>query len=181
MLQLQRRPQPASGLVLALGLALGWVLAGGRAPRLRAEASLPDGRSILATGPVMLQHNRKIGGPVAQDAVYYLNPYTGYLYVTIPSTRTSPAGTQVLGDFAEYDLAKDFQIAPGAPCHFALATAAMGSQEDGWAPLLVFETTTGQVAVYRVTPTIIGSSTKPLVQRVEYRRDPRFVDRPAPR
>ena len=66
--------------------------------------------------------------------------------------RSDGAKTQLLDSFAERDLVADFKLDldGGARLRFLMATGSLGRYSAGWAPLYVFETTTGQVAVYRM-------------------------------
>ncbi len=162
------------GLTLGLGLALGWATAPTGLPRLGAVG--PDriqDRAVLA-GPIGLQINKdKI--TVAQDAIYYLNYSQGLLLATIPAQKLDGQGLKVVSDFAERDLLKDFAIAPGDRPHFLMTTASLGLSGDGWAPLFVFETQTGQVATYQVQAITSGGSNRPVFKLLEVRRDPRLA------
>jgi hypothetical protein len=146
-----RRPLPLrSGLALVLGLVLGWALAGRRPAGLLADGADRLGDSIVVSGPIGIKYNPQTRTPTPEEAVYYLHYPTGRLLVAVPTLRQTAAGTQVLSEFAERDLVKDFDLAPGSSPHFLMTTASLGALSDGLAPLFVFETTTGQVATYRV-------------------------------
>jgi hypothetical protein len=59
---------------------------------------------------------------------------------------------ELIDGFVERDLLEDFKLDPDArpKPRFLMATGSLGRYSSGWAPLYVFETTTGQVAVYRM-------------------------------
>jgi hypothetical protein len=144
----------------------------GPVPPLHAGAGDRWGDRVLTAGPIAFEQNaQKI--QIAQDAVYYLNYSQGLLLATVPSTRSMGTSTQVLNDFAVRDLMKDFQLGPGTRPHFLMTVGTLGARE-GWAPLYVFETETGQVAVYRLTPQATAGSTRPVFELLERKVDPRL-------
>ena len=65
----------------------------------------------------------------------------------------------------------DFKLDPeaGPRPHFLMTTCELGAYSLGWAPLIVFETTTNQVATYRLQQQSVGTSTKPVFELVEVR------------
>ncbi len=74
--------------------------------------------------------------------------------------------------FAERDLPTDFKIDLGRTKirpHWLMTTGALGAYSDGWAPLYVFETITGQVAVYKIEQQQVGISSRPKFELVEIR------------
>ncbi|MEO6811314.1 MAG: hypothetical protein ABI353_19560 [Isosphaeraceae bacterium] len=177
-----RRLYVPTGIALLLGLVLGALFAGVRAPRLLAHGGDRWGDTVVASGAIGMKFNPITKAQVIEEAIYYLNYTTGKLLVSVPSMRQGAAGTQVVGEFAERDLVRDFGLAPGTAPHFLMTTASLGSLGDGTAPLFVFETTTGQVAVYRVTTMIAtaNGTLKPTFELLERRTDP-HLGRPAPR
>ena len=50
-----------------------------------------------------------------------------------------------------------------------MTTGSLGTYSDGWAPLFVFETTTNQVAIYRVQQRVVGTNSRPRFDLVEVR------------
>ena len=56
-----------------------------------------------------------------------------------------------------------------------MTTANLGLRSEGWAPLFVFETESGQVATYRVVPQATQGTTRPQFLLLERRRDPRLA------
>lgn len=178
---LTRRPRLAAGLALMTGLGLGWMLGTGRAPRLHAGGADRWGERIVATGPILVEPNgQKM--PVPRDAIYYLNYHNGLLLATVPTLKQVGNASQVVAEFAERDLVRDFNLGPGVTPHFLMTTGSLGAGGEGWAPLFVFETETGQMATYRLMPQAIGnlapagggSSNKPSFQLLERRSDPRL-------
>ena len=102
---------------------------------------------------MLVRYNEGTKVQIPQDALYYLDYKGGRLLATIPSFRQSVGATQMLDRFAERDLVADFKIDldNGPRPHFLMTTGALGSYSEGWAPLFVFESTTNQVAVYKLT------------------------------
>jgi hypothetical protein len=145
-------------VTLIIGLALGWTMTSLRPPMLRANGGDRSNESILATGPTFIRYNEGSKIQVAHDAVYFLDYGAGKLLATIPSVPVVKAAgpAKFLESFAERDLVADFKIDPetGSRPHFLMTTSATwyGSSQaygDGGSFLLVFETTTRQVAVYK--------------------------------
>jgi hypothetical protein len=163
-------------ITLVVGLVLGWGLAGSRAPALLAHGGDRWEESVLATGPTFVRYNEGSKTQVAQDAVYFLDYRSGKLIGTIPSMRQSVGASRVLDGFAERDLAGDFHLdLEGGPRpHFLMTTGSMSqgsssSYGDGWAPLFVFETTTRQVAVYKIQQQMIGTVSQTRLDLLEIR------------
>lgn len=156
-------------LILAVGLALGWGLASPRLPVLRAQGADHSGEMIVASGPIATVYQSKQRVQVTHDALYYLDYKGGRLLTAVPSLRQTAAGTRVLEEFAERDLVADFRIGPGVVPHFLMTVGSLGASGDGWAPLYVFETATGQVAAYRVQAQMVGNSTRPRFDLLEVR------------
>ncbi|MHB1557791.1 MAG: hypothetical protein ACYC61_09945 [Isosphaeraceae bacterium] len=139
-------------LVLGLGVVLGWVGASFRARPVWATAGDRAGECITATGPVLMQYDESTKSPIPLEAVYFLDYKSGRLLASVPSYHQTGGRTQILGEFAERDLTADFQLnlSGGPRPRFAMTTGGLGRFSSGWAPLYVFETTTGQVGVYRM-------------------------------
>lgn len=167
-------------LVLGLGVLLGWGLASIRPHALHAQGGDRAGESILTSGPVLLRYNDGLKVQIPQDALYYLDYKGGRLMATIPSYRPTGGAPKYLGAFVERDLVADFKldIDGGQRPHFLMTTGSLGQYSDGWAPLFVFETTTNQVALYRVQQQTIGTVSKPQFELVELRSI--AADTPAP-
>jgi hypothetical protein len=140
-------------VVLATGVLLGWVLASVRPASIRAGAGDRSGDSIVATGPVLVRLDEGTKSPIALDALYFLDYKGGRLLATIPTYRQFGTSTRLIDSFQERDLVADFKLDldTGPRPHFLMTTGALGSYSAGWAPLYVFETTTSQVGVYRVS------------------------------
>lgn len=139
-------------LVLGLGILLGWVGSSFRTRPLWAIAGDRAGECITATGPVLIQYDDSTKSSIPLEAVYFLDYKGGRLLATVPSIHLTSGRTQILGEFAERDLTADFQLnlSGGPRPRFAMTTGGLGRFSSGWAPLYVFETTTGQVGVYRM-------------------------------
>lgn len=144
--------QSRAGLVtvLGIGMAMGWLISGFQARPLQAGAVDRSGEYVVATGPVLVQYDEGTKSPIALEALYFLDYKGGRLMATIPSYRAEGVKTQIIDGFAERDLVADFKLEAGARPRFAMTTGSLGRYTAGWAPLYVFETTTGQVAVYRM-------------------------------
>jgi hypothetical protein len=143
---------------VAAGVAVGWVSAGFRATPMQASSSDRAGECVVATGSVLQQYDDNTKAAIPLDALYFLDYKGGRLMATVPSFRSDGAKTQLLDHFAERDLVADFKLDldGGSRPRFLMATGSLGRYSAGWAPLYVFETTTGQVAVYRMQ---VGQST----------------------
>jgi hypothetical protein len=145
-------------LMLVVGLVLGLAIAAGRAPQLQASGGDRSGESAIATGPIAIRYDEGNKTQIPQDALYYLDYKAGKLLATIPTYRQTAQSTRYLEPFAERDLVSDFKIDVdnGARPHFLMTTGQLGVFGGGWAPLFVFETSTGQVAVYRAQYHTVG-------------------------
>ena len=155
---------------LVLGLSLGRSL-----PSLKAGGEDRWGESIVVSGPIELRASLK-SGAIPLDAVYHLNYATGKLLAMVPLERRVGGKATVMGEWAERDLVRDFDLPKGTAPHFLMTTADLGSQAitTGWAPLFVFETTTGKVATYKVSADINGRG-GPSFELLELRADPRLA------
>ncbi len=171
-----------SAFTLAIGVALGWGLASSKPPVLRAGGGDRSGESVLLTGPTLVRYDDALRVPISHDAIYYLDYKGGRLLATVPSYLSSSNSRKLLDSFAERDLVADFKLDPerGAKPHFLMTTGALGTHSDGWAPLYVFESSTSQVAVYKVQQQKIGTDNRPLFELMEIRsfaRDAEPTDR----
>ncbi len=168
-----RRPSLSLGMVLTLGVVIGWGLSEMRPQRLLANGADRWGDRALTAGPIAIEMTAdKI--PVAQDALYYLNYSTGRLLATVPSYQQTAGSTQVFSEFAERDLIADFRIKAGQNPHFLMTTGSLGMRSAGWSPLFVLETETGQIATYRVMTQAIPGSNRPTFELLDRRVDARL-------
>jgi hypothetical protein len=166
-----RRPTLSAGLAMVLGIIVGGTLSGGKASGLLSHGGDRRGESVVLTGPVASEIHPVHKSPFPTDAVYYLNYSTGRLFAAVPAARQTAGATQVLTEFADRDLVEDFRLAPDSRPHFLMTIGAMGVTNEGWAPLYVFETTTGRVCIYRVVPQFTARSSKPTIALLERRGD----------
>ena len=156
-------------MALVAGLAAGWALGGLRAPAVRASAGDRSTESILTTGPIANEYNAVKKVQIAQDGLYYLDYGGGRLLAMVPGYQMSVGGVKVLGDFAERDLIADFGLPRGTTPHFLMTTGTLGALAEGWAPIYVVETTTRQVAAYRVVEQRMAGSSRPRFELLERR------------
>jgi len=165
------RPQISTAVALGLGVVLGWVLASSPRRVLHAHGGDRWGETIVASGPIMIRYDERLKAPLAQDALYYLDYRGGRLLTTVPSYQQSGGTTKLLNTFAERDLIADFKldIDGGPRPHFLMTTGSLGTYSEGWAPLYVFETTTNQVATYKVQQQTVGTSSRPSFELLEVR------------
>jgi hypothetical protein len=159
---------------LALGLSAGWLVSTSATPRLKAGGSDRWNDRVVTTGTAIVERDRQ-GQRITQDGLYVLNYSNGLLLAALPAYEQSSTAIRYVSDFAERDLVQDFALAPGSRPHFLMTTIEMGSQGDGTSPLLVFETETGQMATYRVVREITSGTTRPKLQLLERRTDPRLA------
>ena len=159
-------------VALIIGIFMGWGLASFRPVPLQASAGDRSGESIVATGPVLVRFDEAAKGPVALDAIYFLDYKGGRLLATVPSYRQTITSTRLIEPFSERDLVADFKLdLDGGPRpRFLMTTGSIGPDNAGWAPLYVFETTTSQMAVYRMLmQTTIGTASRPRFELLELR------------
>lgn len=162
----RRAALPAIGL--AVGLVLGWTFATLRPVAVLADRGGSSGEDLIASGPVMIQHDRGNDIQVEHDAVYYLDYKGGRLMASVPSLTRTAGNDRMLETFVERDLVADFHLAPGsAEPHFLMTTGTLGALNGAWAPLYVFETSSKQVAVYRLTPQQVGTVPMPKFELLE--------------
>jgi hypothetical protein len=166
------RSRIPTALALIVGILMGWALASFQPMRLNASAGDRAGESIVATGPVLVRFDETAKGPIALDAVYFLDYKGGRLLATVPSYRQTTTSTHLIEPFNERDLIADFKLDldAGPRPRFLMTTGSIGPDNAGWAPLYVFETTTSQLAVYRMLMhTTIGTETRPRFELLETR------------
>ncbi|AGA29398.1 hypothetical protein [Singulisphaera acidiphila] len=172
-------------VILVIGLAAGWGI--DHLPRsgsvVLAHGGDRSGESILASGPVMLGYNDKKRVQIPLEAIYYLDYKAGRLLATIPSFKQSVGAAKLIDSFAERDLVADFKINldSGPRPQFLMTTGSLGTYSEGWAPLFVFETTTSQVAVYKVEQQMVGAKTTPKFELMELQALPAAIPPPEPR
>lgn len=150
---------------VALGGALAWLAAGRGEPRVIAVPvgqQAPDG-AALATGPVSISYNDRTKLQINQDALYFLDYRAGKLYASIPEQKSTVNSSTLINAFVERDLVADFKIDANATAspQFLMTTGGIGSSGEDGAPLYIFETTTRQVAVYKLTSQSVGVITRP--------------------
>jgi hypothetical protein len=166
------RSRIPTALALIVGIVMGWALASFHPVRLNASAGDRAGESIVATGPVLVRFDETAKGPIALDAVYFLDYKGGRLLATVPSYRQTTTSTHLIEPFSERDLIADFKLDldAGPRPRFLMTTGSIGPDNAGWAPLYVFETTTSQLAVYRMLMhTTIGTEARPRFELLEMR------------
>jgi hypothetical protein len=175
----RRYPRFCLLVAVVLGVTAGWFQGTRQAPRLQASGGLDrwDDRAVVA-GPVGIEGSKQ-NMTMTHDAIYYLNYHLGTLLAAIPDYKVTANGARVLSQFAQRDLMKDFDIKPGMSPHFLMTTASLGLKSEGWSPLFVFETESGQVATYRIVRQMSANSDAPRFDLVELRKDPRLAHRSA--
>jgi hypothetical protein len=166
----------ACSCCLGLGLAVGVLSSAGSVRAVWAGGGDRPDSAIVATAAISTEHDPKLQIQVATDGVYYLNYSKGRLLAAVPQPRMTASATQILSEFAETDLVRDFQLAPGTNPHFVMTPGTTGPGDGrGAAMLYVFETTTGQLAIYKLEPRAVANSTVPVLQLLERKRDPRLA------
>jgi hypothetical protein len=159
-------------LALVLGLGVGLTLANLRPAALHAGAGDRAGESIVATGPVLVRYDEAAKGPVALDALYFLDYKGGRLLATVPTYQQTTTSTRLIESFSERDLVADFKLdlETGPRPRFLMTTGSLGPYNDGWSPLYVFETNSSQVAIYRMQVQLtIGKTSSPRFDLMEVR------------
>jgi hypothetical protein len=125
----------------------------------------------VATGPSLIRYDegRKIQVPL--EALYFLDYKAAKLVGTVPSLRQTTGNSRYLGAFAERDLVADFKLDldNGPRPHFLMTTGSLGTYSGGWAPLYVFETTSNQLAVYRIQQQTVGTTANTSLELLEVR------------
>jgi hypothetical protein len=159
-------------LALIMGVCMGWSLASFRPPPLHAGAGDRSGEAIVASGPVLVRYDETAKGPVALDALYFLDYKGGRLLATVPTYQQTDSSTHLIEPFSERDLVSDFKLDldTGPRPRFLMTTGSLGPYNSGWAPLYVFETTTSQLGVYRMQVQLtIGKTSRPRFDLIELR------------
>ena len=176
------RPRVPGMLVLILGLFLGWGLASQRPVSIHAGGGDRSGESIVTTGPILIRYDEGNKVQIPLEALYLLDYKGGRLLGTVPSLQGTGTSSRYLGAFAERDLVADFKLDldHGPRPHFLMTTGALGSYSAGWAPLYVFETTTSQVAMYRIMQQTVGTTARTRLELVELRSLAKGEPQPAP-
>ncbi len=165
-----------TGLTLAVGMVAGILLGGRGESRLQAGGGDRPDSALVVTGAITTEYNKNRSVQLTKDAVYYLNYSKGRLLASVPMQRQTATATQIMSEFAERDLVADFQLAPGTNPHFVMTTATLGALDgEGWSPLIVFETTSGQMAVYRAESQSTSGSTRPAFRLLERTQDARLA------
>ncbi len=165
-----KRSGMGSLLFMGLGMVLGWLGSEVRPGPMQASTVDRTGNCIVATGPVLVEYDEGTRSSIPLEALYFLDYKGARLLATVPSYKGQGTKTQILDRFAERDLAADFGLDGDARPRFLMATGSLGRYNAGWAPLYVFETTTGQVAVYRMKVGDYGKSNAAQFELVERRR-----------
>ena len=155
----QSRRQIPGLVMLLVGLGLGWGMATFRPTPIRALNSDRFGDYTLVSAPVAIQYNHETKTQSTLDAIYFLDYKGGRLISSVPTHRATATSSKLIDQFIERDLITDFKIDldRGSNPHFLMTSGALGAYGEGWSPLYVFETTTKQVAVYRLTSAAVGS------------------------
>jgi hypothetical protein len=176
-----RRRIPTA-VTLTIGLALGWGLANHRPTTLKAVGGDRYGDYSLTTGPIAVQYNERTKTQASQDAVYFLDYKGARLLAMVPVQRSSTQGAQMIDSFIERDLATDFKVDSdrGASPHFLMTPGSLGAYGEGWAPLFVFETTTKQVAAYKLQIQAIGMKSTSRFELLELKSYATLPPLPAP-
>jgi hypothetical protein len=158
-------------LLLVLGLLLGWGLASIHPVQIRAGGGDRSGESIVTTGPILIRYDEGNKVQVPLDALYILDYKAGRLLGTVPSLHQTGKTARYLGAFAERDLVADFKIDldNGPKPHFLMTTGSLGTYSAGWAPLYVIESTTSQVAIYRIHQQTVGTTSTTRLELLELR------------
>ncbi|QEH37780.1 hypothetical protein OJF2_63710 [Aquisphaera giovannonii] len=170
MLSRSRRRLPNLA-VLLVGLLMGWGMSSLRPASLHAGGGDRSGESIVATGPILVRYDETNKIQVPTEALYLLDYRSGRLVATVPALHQTGATSKYFGAFAERDLVSDFKLDldTGPKPHFLMTTGSLGTYTSGWAPLYVFETSTGQVALYRVKEQTTGTTVSTQLELLETR------------
>jgi hypothetical protein len=154
---------------LTIGLALGWAMSSHRPPAAKAGGGDRYGDYSLTSGPIAIQYNERSKIQATQDAIYFLDYRGAKLLATVPVQRSSTSGSQMIDNFVERDLIADFKVDVdrGVNPHFLMTPGSLGAYGEAWAPLFVFETTTKQVAVYKLQVQSIGTKSSSKFELLE--------------
>jgi len=160
-------------LTLVVGILLGFVLGTSRPRPLLAVGPDRWGESVMVSAPMRTEQNQTSKMQFTLDAVYYLNYSSARLFAAFPNQQQTVNSRQFLTAWTERDLLADFQLKPTDRPHFVTTVGNTGGLSEGWSPLYVLETSTGQVAVYHATQDLRTQGAK--IELVEIRRDPRLA------
>jgi hypothetical protein len=130
------------------------------------------GKTIMATGPVLVRYDEATRAPIPLDAIYILDYSARRLRASLPTFRQSAQSTTIIESFAERDLAADFKVDfdRGPRPRFLMTTGSLGPGMAGWAPLYVIETTSNQIGVYQIhIEATTGRSARPRFELVQMR------------
>ncbi len=147
----------------------------GKEAEPRPAAGNHPGQTIMTTGPVLVRFDEATKAPIPLEALYILTHDGGQssrLVASLPTFRQSTASTTIIESFVERDLAADFKLDldRGQRPRFLMTTGSLGPYTAGWAPLYVIETTTDQIAVYRLhIQETSGKSGRPRFELVQIR------------
>jgi hypothetical protein len=167
-------------LLLLLGLSLGWGLATLRPAPIRASSGDRSGESILTTGPIMIRYDEGNKVQIPLEALYILDYRAGRLLGTVPALHQTVKASSYLGTIAERDLAADFKIDldNGPKPHFLMTTGSLGTYSGGWSPLYVYESSTNQIAIYRIHEQTVGTKANTRLELLELRSIARAGEHP---
>ena len=119
---------------------------------------------------MLVRYDEATESSIALDALYILDYQGGRLIASLPTFRQSTGTTTIIDSFVERDLAADFKLDldTGPKPHFLMTTGSLGPFTAGWAPLYVIETTSNQLAVYRLhLQETSGKSSRPKFELVQ--------------
>ena len=158
-------------MLLVLGLFLGWGLATLLPASITASGGDHSGESIVTTGPILIRYDEGNKVQIPLEALYILDYKAGRILGTVPALHQTVKSSSYLGAIAERDLTADFKIDldNGPKPHFLMTTGSLGSYSGGWAPLYVYETSTSQVAMYRIHEQTVGTKANTWFELVELR------------
>jgi hypothetical protein len=158
-------------MLLVLGLLVGFCMANIRPASMVAGGGDRSGESIVATGPVLIRYDEGSKVQIPLEALYVLDYKAGKLVGTVPSMQQTSKGSRYIGALAQRDLAPDFKLDldNGPRPRFLMTTGSLGAYSGGWAPLYVIETTTNQVAVYRIVQQTVGTRSTARFELLEVR------------
>jgi hypothetical protein len=166
---MMRRLRLPNVTLLVVGLLVGWGLANLQPVKIRASGGDRSGESIVATGPILIRYDEGNKVQIPLEALYILDYKGARLLGTVPSLRQTSGSSRYLGSFAERDLVADFKLDldNGPRPHFLMTTGSLGSYSAGWAPLYVIESTSNQVAVYRIHQQTVGTTATTSLELLE--------------
>jgi hypothetical protein len=127
----------------------------------------------MVSAPMRTEQNQTSKMQFTLDAIYYLNYSNARLFAAFPNEKQTVNSRQFLTVWAERDLIADFQLKATDSPHFVTTVGNTGGMSEGWSPLYVLETSTGQVAVYHAVQDLRTQG--PKIELVEIRRDPRLA------